>query len=98
METQRSNHHPHPPPQVAGDVSARVLAPSHRGNGTYSSVGSLLLFVSLLVSGSLGFIWCLLLLIQGLPPLAEELADLACAISVSRTQTPSACADVTHRT
>lgn len=45
--------------------------------GTYSSVCSLLLFVPLLVSGSLGLIWCLLLLVQGLPPLTEELANLA---------------------
>lgn len=49
----------------------------------YSSVCSLLLFVSLLVSGSLGLIWCLLLLVQGLPPLAEELANLAFTKSVT---------------
>lgn len=36
----------------------------------------LLLFVSLLVSSSLGLIWCSLLLGQGLPLVSEDLADL----------------------
>lgn len=44
----------------------------------YSSVGGLLLLVTLLVSGSLGLVRGLLLLVQGLPPLTEDLADLAC--------------------
>ena len=46
-------------------------------DATYSSVGSLLLFVPLLVSRSLGLVGSLLLLVQALPLLSEELADLA---------------------
>ena len=45
--------------------------------GTYGSVGGLLLLVTLLVSGSLGLVGLLLLLVQALPLLAEKLADLA---------------------
>jgi hypothetical protein len=42
-------------------------------------VGGLLLLITLLVGGSLGVVWSALLLVQGLPPLSEKLADLACA-------------------
>ena len=45
---------------------------------TYSSVGGLLLLVTLLVGGSLGLVGLLLLLVQALPLLTEKLADLAC--------------------
>ena len=45
---------------------------------TYSSVGSLLLLVTLLVGGSLGLVGSLLLLVKGLPLLSEELANIAC--------------------
>lgn len=48
-----------------------------RSDRAYSSVGGLLLFVALLVSGSLGLIWGLLLLGKTLPFLAEDLANLA---------------------
>lgn len=43
---------------------------------TYSSVGSLLLFVTLLVGGSLGLEGSLLLLVEGLPLLTEDLANI----------------------
>lgn len=45
---------------------------------TYGSVGGLFLLVALLVSGSLGLVWSLLLVGQALPLLAEDLSDLAC--------------------
>lgn len=45
---------------------------------TYSSVGSLLLLVTLLVGGSLGLVGSLLLLVKRLPLLSEELANIAC--------------------
>jgi hypothetical protein len=41
-------------------------------------VASLLIFISLLVLSSLGLIWSALLLIQCLPSLTEDLADLTC--------------------
>lgn len=44
---------------------------------TYGSVGGLLLFVALLVGLGLGLVRLLLLVVQGLPLLAEHLADLA---------------------
>jgi hypothetical protein len=44
---------------------------------TYSSIGSLLLLVPLLVSGGLGLIRSTLLVGERLPLLAEELANLA---------------------
>lgn len=50
---------------------------------TYSSVGSLLLLVTLLVSGGLGLVRGLLLVVEGLPLLTEELANLAYDASVS---------------
>jgi hypothetical protein len=43
---------------------------------TYGSVGSLLLFVTLLVGGSLGLEGSLLLLVEGLPLLTEDLANI----------------------
>lgn len=45
---------------------------------TYCSVSSLLLLVTLLVGGGLGFIRSLLLVGQSLPFLAEPLADVTC--------------------
>lgn len=54
-----------------------------RSDRAYSSVGSLLLFVTLLISGSLGLIWGLLLLGKTLPLLAEEFANLAWNMSVT---------------
>lgn len=47
---------------------------------TYTSVGSLLLFVTLLVGGGLGLEGSLLLLVEALPSLTEELADVACDV------------------
>lgn len=44
---------------------------------TYGSVGRFLLLVPLLVGGSLGLVGSLLLVVQGLPLLAEKLANLA---------------------
>jgi hypothetical protein len=49
--------------------------------GTYSSVGSLLLFVTLLVGGSLSLVGSLLLLVETLPLLTEDLANIACRYS-----------------
>lgn len=40
-------------------------------------VAGLLVLVTLLVLGSLGLVWAALLLVQGLPSLTEDLADLA---------------------
>jgi hypothetical protein len=48
-------------------------------DGQTYGIGSLLLLVPLLVSGSLGLVWLALLLSEGLPPLTEHLADLAWA-------------------
>jgi hypothetical protein len=45
---------------------------------TYGSVGSLLLFVTLLVGSSLGLEGSLLLLVEGLPLLTEDLANITC--------------------
>ena len=45
-------------------------------SSTYVVLG-LLLFVSLLVSSSLGLIWCSLFLVQSLPLVTENLPDLA---------------------
>lgn len=39
-------------------------------------ISSLLILISLLVDSSLGLIWGSLLLVEGLPALTEELADL----------------------
>jgi hypothetical protein len=46
---------------------------------TYGSVGSLLLFVTLLVGSGLGLEGSLLLLIEGLPLLTEDLANITCS-------------------
>jgi hypothetical protein len=43
-------------------------------------VSGLLLLVALLVSSSLGLVGSALLLVQGLPLLAKNLADLACEL------------------
>lgn len=43
--------------------------------GTYL-VGLLLVLVSLLVRSGLCLVWCALLVVQGLPSLTEDLADL----------------------
>jgi hypothetical protein len=45
---------------------------------TYGSVGSLLLFVALLVGSGLGLEGSLLLLVEGLPLLTEDLANITC--------------------
>ena len=45
---------------------------------TYGSVGSLLLFVTLLVGSGLGLEGSLLLLVEGLPLLTEDLANITC--------------------
>ena len=58
---------------------------------THCSVGSLLLFVPLLVSGGLGLVGSLLLLVELLPLLAELLADLACDASVRYIHMSEAC-------
>lgn len=47
---------------------------------TYSCVGGLLLLVTLLVGSSLGVVGSLLLLVQGLPLLTEDLANITCRI------------------
>ena len=57
------------------------------GGLTYGSVSRLLLLVPLLVGGSLGLVWDLLLVVQGLPPLAQKLADLAYELSASFSMT-----------
>ena len=44
--------------------------------GTYVVLG-LLLFVSLLIGGSFGLIWGALLLVQSLPLVSKDFADLA---------------------
>lgn len=49
-------------------------------DGTHVQVSLLLLLVALLVGGGLGLIGSLLLLVEALPPLSEELANLACCI------------------
>ena len=49
------------------------------GEFTTYCVSSLLFLVTLLVGCSLGLIGSALLLVQGLPLLTEDLADLACA-------------------
>lgn len=49
---------------------------------TYSSVGCLLLLVTLLVGSSLGLVGSLLLVVQALPLLTKDLADLACDASI----------------
>ena len=49
---------------------------------TYGSVGGLLLLVTLLVGRGLGGVRLLLLVAEGLPVLAELLADLACEMLV----------------
>ena len=49
---------------------------------TYGSVGGLLLLVTLLVGLGLGIVRLLLLVVEGLPLLAELLADLACNMLV----------------
>jgi hypothetical protein len=46
---------------------------------TYGSVGSLLLFVTLLVCSGLGLKGSLLLLVEGLPLLTEDLANITCS-------------------
>jgi hypothetical protein len=50
---------------------------------TYGSVGGLLLLVALLVGLGLGIVRLLRLRVEGLPLLAELLADIACTMSVS---------------
>lgn len=45
------------------------------GESTYSSVGGLLVLVTLLVGGSLGLVWGLLLVVEALPLLTEHLTD-----------------------
>ena len=57
-------------------TSCSTLANAHRLLSTYV-VGRLLIFVALLVLSSLGLIRSTLLVIQCLPSLAEDLADLA---------------------
>lgn len=48
----------------------------HHGNrGTYL-VGLLLVLISLLVRSGLGLVWGALLVVQGLPSLTEDFADL----------------------
>ena len=55
-----------------------AIPPFSIGSCTYSIVLGLLLFVALLVSGSLGVVGLALSLGQGLPLVTEHLADLAC--------------------
>lgn len=65
---------------------------------TYSSVGRLLLFVALLVRGSLGFVGSLLLLRELLPLLSEKLADLACDMLVRRLRSGRLIRNATYQT
>lgn len=58
-------------------TSCSTLANAHRLLSTYV-VGRLLILIALLVLSSLGLIWSTLLVVQGLPSLTEDLADLAC--------------------
>lgn len=51
---------------------------------TYSSVGGLLLLVALLVGLGLSLVRLLVLVVEGLPLLAELLADLACEMSMDK--------------
>ncbi len=61
---------------VLVSTSCSTLTNVHRLIGTYV-VGGLLFLVTLLVRGSLGFVRGALLIVQRLPSLAENLADLA---------------------
>ena len=63
-------------------TSCSTFANAHRLFSTYV-VGCLLIFIPLLVLSSLGLIWSTLLVIQCLPSLAEDLADLTCKSSAS---------------
>jgi hypothetical protein len=66
---------------VLVSTSCCTLANADRLLSTYV-VLCLLVFVTLLVLSSLGLIWSSLLLVQGLPPLAEDLADLALSLII----------------
>jgi hypothetical protein len=59
-------------------VSINVKDGMRCSGRTYGSVGSLLLFVTLLVGSSLGLEGSLLLLVEGLPLLTEDLANITC--------------------
>lgn len=59
-------------------VSNEVATPLGAGSSSYRViVCCLFLLVALLVGFGLGLIWLALLGVQGLPPLAQNLADLA---------------------
>lgn len=77
-ETESSRKTPHPRQQPRrGELGLRGCGD---GDGTVRGtyvVGGLLILVALLVDGSLGLVGDSLLLVQGLPPLSENLADLA---------------------
>ena len=62
--------------------AARTFAADHRLLGTYI-VRSLFVLVALLVLLCLGLVRGALLVVEGLPSLAENLADLACNRSSS---------------
>ena len=69
-------------------TSCSTLANAHRLFSTYV-VGRLFILIALLVLSSLGLVWSTLLVVQRLPSLAEDLANLACvdAVSVCSTET-----------
>jgi hypothetical protein len=58
-------------------TSCSTFANAHRLFSTYV-VGRLLIFITLLILSGLGLIWSTLLVVQCLPSLAENLADLTC--------------------
>ena len=58
--------------------AAGTFADADRLLGTYI-VGRLLVFVALLVLLCLGLVWGALLVVEGLPSLTEDFADLACS-------------------
>ena len=62
---------------ISISTSCYTLANAHRLFSTYV-VASLLILISLLVLSSLGLIWSTLLLVQSLPSLTKDLADLTC--------------------
>ena len=70
--------------QVPISTSRCTFTNARRCFSTYV-IASLLIFISLLVLGSLGLIWSALLLVQCLPSLTEDLADLACELYASAT-------------